>query len=218
MRKIAILLGATGLTGDCLLQLLLNDAEFEKVKVFTRKQTNYKHPKLEEHIIDLLKLNDYAELFKGDVAFCCIGTTRAKTPDKTTYRAIDYGIPVQASKLAKQNGVNKYIVVSALGADSKSKIFYNRLKGEMEQDVLAEEIEQTHFLRPSLIIGNRKEKRTGETISKHVMKFLDFTIPKRYKYIEAKTIARAMLWLSKQNHPEKIILNDEIKTIANHHE
>lgn len=214
MRKTAIILGATGLTGNHLLQQLLNNEEYEKVKVLTRKEVRYNHPKLEEHIIDLLKLDDYADIFKGDVVFCCIGTTRAKTPDKEVYRAIDYGIPVEAARLAKENNINQYIVISALGADVNSKVFYNRLKGEMERDVIAQEIPQTYIMRPSLIVGNRKEKRTGEDISKHVMQALDFAIPKRYKPIQAKVIAQAMIKIAKDGYPETFTPSEKIKNVA----
>src|SRR5699024_8062889 len=110
MGKTAIILGATGLTGGHLLDLLLEDDSFNKILVFTRRKTGKEHPKLEEHIIDLLELDDYKNLFKGDVVF----TTKAKTPDKNLYKAIDYGIPVTAAKLAKQNGIKSYIVISAL--------------------------------------------------------------------------------------------------------
>lgn len=218
MKKTAIILGATGLTGTHLLQLLLNDPEFEKVKSFSRKKTGITHSKLEEHIIDVLKLNEHSDKFTGDVVFCCIGTTRAKTPDKQLYRAIDYGIPSEAAKLAKQNGISRFIVISSLGANAKSKIFYSRLKGEMERDVLAQEIPQTFILRPSLITGKRNEKRTGENISTHVMRIFDFAFPKRYKAIDAKTIARAMAQLAKTDYPEKIIPSDEIKKIAKQYE
>lgn len=214
MSKTAILLGATGLTGTHLLQILLNDPAFSKIKVFARKQTRYSHPKLEEHIVNVLQLDEQANHFTGDVVFCCIGTTKAKTPDKQRYRDIDHGIPVEAAKLAKANGIGQFIVISALGADVQSKIFYNRLKGEMERDVLAQGILQTNILRPSLIVGNRTERRTGENISKHMMQFLDFAIPKRYKFIEAKVIAQAMVRLAKQGYPEKVILSDRIKEIA----
>ena len=214
MKKKAIILGATGLTGSHLLQLLLKDTDYDLVKVFTRNKLTISHPKIEEHVIDLLKLSDYAEEFTADVVFCCIGTTKAKTPDKTLYRAIDYGIPVEAAKLCKQNAINHYIVISALGANAKSKVMYSRLKGEMQCEVLAQEIEHTHFLQPSLIVGNRKEKRTGEDFSKQLMKIVGFLIPPRYKMIQAKTIAKAMLQLASNPNKEQIIPSEEIKLIA----
>ncbi|HUI32138.1 MAG: NAD(P)H-binding protein [Dysgonamonadaceae bacterium] len=218
IKKTAIVLGATGLTGSHLLELLLQDSDYDRVKVFTRKKLTISHPKIEEYVIDLLKLSDNANKFTADVVFCCIGTTKAKTPDRKLYRAIDYGIPVEAAKLAKQNSIPHFIVISALGANPKSKIFYNQLKGEMQRDVLAQQIEHTHLLQPSLIVGNRKEKRMGEDISKFIIKLFAFLIPARYKMIRDKTIAKAMIQLARKPSEEQIIPSDTIKEIANEYE
>ena len=218
MKKKAIILGATGLTGSHLLNILLNDSDYNIVKVFTRKKLSVTHPKLEVHVVDLLKLTDYANEFTGDVVFCCIGTTKAKTPDKTLYRAIDYGIPVAAAKLAKQNAIKQFIVISALGANEESKVLHSQLKGEMERDVLVQQIEQTYLMQPSLIVGNRKEKRMGEDLSKQFMKMFGFLIPARYKMIEAKTIARAMAQIARKPTEEQMIPSDKIKLIAEDYE
>ena len=102
--------------------------------------------------------------------YCCIGTTSAKTKDRTVYKAIDFGIPFAAAKLAKQNNISTYLVVSAMGANSKSKIFYNRTKGDMEQAVLSQKIPNTYILRPSLILGERNEKRFGESLGAVLLK------------------------------------------------
>ena len=214
MKKNAIILGATGLTGAHLLDLLLKDSDYDRVKVFTRKKLTNSHPKIEEHLVDLLKLSDHAIEFTADVVFCCIGTTKAKTPDKALYRAIDYGIPVEAAKLCKQNSINQFIAISALGANSKSKVFYSQLKGEMERDVLAQHIKNTHLLQPSLIVGDRKEKRMGEDFSKYFMKIFGFLIPARYKMIQAKTIAQAMVQLARNPRKEHVISSEKIKEIA----
>ena len=214
MKKKAIILGATGLTGSHLLELLLDDPNYETVKVFTRRKLPNIHPKLEEHVIDLLELSNYADKFTADVVFCCIGTTKAKTPNKELYRAVDYGIPVAAAKLCKQNGINSFIVISALGANAKSKVFYNRLKGEMERDVLAQQIKHTQLLQPSLIVGNRDEKRMGEDLSKKIMKVIDFLIPARYKMIEGKTIAKAMVQMANEPAKETRVPSEKIKEIA----
>jgi len=216
--KTAIILGATGLTGSHLLELLLEDSDYKRVKVFTRNKLTISHPKIEEHVIDLLKLSDYSEQFNADVVFCCVGTTKAKTPNKELYRAIDYGIPVEAAKLCKQNSIKQFIVVSALGAKAESKVFYNRLKGEMERDVLAQKIEHTHLMQPSLIVGDRKEKRTGEDFSKHLMTVFGFLIPARYKMIQAKTIAKAMVQLARKPSKEQVIPSDKIRLIATEYE
>src|SRR5690554_1278206 len=207
MQKTAIILGATGLTGSHLLKLLLEDETFSKVVVFTRRETGIKHPKLEEHIIDLLQLDNYKELFKGDVVFCCIGTTKAKTPNKKAYKAIDYGIPVTAAKLAKQNNIDTYLVISAMGASETSKVFYNKLKGEMEREVLAQKIAHTYLLQPSLIVGERSEKRGGEKFAEVIMRTFGFLIPEKYKMIQGKTIAKAMVEIAKNGDRKSTRLN-----------
>nr|WP_245529121.1 NAD(P)H-binding protein [Aequorivita sublithincola] len=214
MKKTAIILGATGLTGSILLEMLLEDSSFEKIKLFSRSSAENKSPKIEEHLIDMFQLEDYSEAFKADVVFCCIGTTKSKTPNKETYKKIDYGIPVTAAKLAKQNGISTFIVISALGADENSSVFYNKTKGEMQRDVLKQHIENTYILQPSLIVGDRGESRLGEKVATLFMKTFGFLIPKKYKMIKAETIAEAMVVLAKQGFPKQQITSDEIKQIA----
>lgn len=212
--KTAIILGASGLTGSILLEKLIEDDSFERIKLFSRKSIGKSSPKIEEHIVDLFELEKYSDDFKADVVFCCIGTTKAKTPDNGTYRKIDYGIPVAAAKLARKNGIKSFIVISALGANVKSKTFYNRTKGEMERDVLEQAIENTYILQPSLIVGDRNESRFGETMAGVFMKVFGFLIPKKYKVIKAETIAQAMLVLAKEGYSEKTITSEKIKEIA----
>ena len=214
MKKSAIILGATGLTGSLLLEKLLKDPSFEKIKLFSRTSVGKNSPKIEEHLIDMFQLENYVDAFKADVVFCCIGTTKAKTPNKETYKKIDYGIPVTASKLAKMNGISTFIVISSLGADPNSSVFYNKTKGEMQRDVLSQNIENTYVLQPSLIVGNRKETRFGENMAEFFMKFFGFLIPKKYKMIQAETIAEAMRVLSIQTYSNQIISSVEIKEIA----
>lgn len=215
--KTAILLGATGLTGNLLLQQLLKDDDFQKIILFSRSSVKLQHPKLAEHLIDLFQLENYKGQFHADVVFCCVGTTQKKTPDKETYRKVDFGIPVTAAKLAKQNKIPKMIVVSAIGADKNSRFFYNKTKGEMEEAVLAEEIAETYILRPSLIDGNREESRPFELAWKKVMRLANFIMIgplKKYRSIQAETIASAMQILSKNNYPKNIIESEEIKEIV----
>jgi len=215
--KTAIVLGVTGLTGGILLQKLINDDRYDKIKLFSRKSTEVSHVKIEERIVDMLKLKNHAKDFVADEVFCCIGTTNAKTPDKNLYRTIDYGIPVSAAELSKINNINTFIVVSALGADSESSIFYNRTKGEMENAVLAFNIPKTHILQPSLIGGKRDEKRPGEFFFKMIMKVFNpllFGKLKKYKMILPETIVSAMIWLANHDYKKKKIVSDEIKSIT----
>lgn len=212
--KTAIILGATGLTGSILLKKLIEDDSFEKIKLFSRSSSKNNSPKIEEHLIDMFQLEKYAKHFKANVVFCCVGTTKAKTPDKEIYKKVDYGIPVTAAKLAKQNGIKTFIAISALGADENSGIFYNKTKGEMERDVLKQNLENIFLLQPSLIIGDRNESRFGESVAGFFMKVFGFLIPKKYKMIKAETIANAMLVLTRKEYPKKKITSEEIKEIA----
>lgn len=214
MKKTAIIIGATGLTGDELLKLLIKDPDFEKIKLFSRRKSGIKNPKVEEYLVDMFQLQKYQNDFKSDIVFCCVGTTKAKTPDRKTYKKIDHGIPVQAATLTKLNAISTFVVISAIGANSNSKVFYNRTKGEMECDVLKQNIQNVYILQPSLIYGNRKEKRIGEFLASGFMKVFNCLIPKKYKRISAKTIAFAMKKLAKNGYSKTIITSDEIKRIA----
>jgi len=211
--KTAIILGATGLTGSTLLEKLITDSSFEKIKLFSRSSVHNNSPKIEEHLIDMFQLENYSEAFKADVVFCCIGTTKSKTPDKETYKKIDYGIPVTAAKLAKQNGIETFIVISALGADENSSIFYNKTKGEMQSGILNQNIQNTYILQPSLIVGDRDESRFGEKVATFFMKTFGFLVPKKYKMIKAETIAEAMQVLAKEGYSKQIITSEKIKDI-----
>lgn len=213
--KTAIILGATGLTGSILLEKLLADASFEKIKLFSRSSSENNSLKVEEHVIDMFQLEKHSEAFTADVVFCCIGTTKSKTPDKDIYKKIDYGIPVAAAKLAKMNGIKTFIVISALGADENSSVFYNKMKGEMQRDVLSQIIENTYILQPSLIVGDRHENRFGEKVATFFMETFGFLIPKKYKMIKAETIAEAMMILAKEGYSKKIITSEKIKGIVN---
>jgi len=216
MKKKAIILGATGLTGGLLLDLLLNDDRYSKIKLFSRSSVDLQHPKLEEHLVDLFDLQQHSKEFQAEEVFCCIGTTNAKTPDNETYRKIDYGIPFAAAKLCKENNISTFIVISALGANPKSKVFYNKTKGEMERDILAQNIENTYILQPALIAGGRKEKRLGESIAKFFLGILNPILPKKYRSISPETIAKAMVYIANKSHSNVRIESDKIKEIAAH--
>lgn len=218
MGKTAILLGATGLTGSILLEKLIVDKEYSKIKLFSRNSVVQKSEKIEEFIVDLLALEDESEDFIADEVFCCIGTTAAKTKDKKLYKAIDYGIPVTAAKIAKQNKIPTFVVMSSMGADTKSSVFYNKTKGEMERDVLQQNIQNTYILRPSIIGGNRDEFRLGESIGKAIMRVLNplfFGRLKKYKMIHPEKIATCMQVLAKTKPNINIFSSDEIEKISN---
>ena len=214
MLKTAIVLGGTGLTGGFLLNKLLADPSYDRVKLFLRSSSNIKHEKIEEHIVDLFQLEENSEHFKGDVVFSCIGTTKSKTPDKELYRKIDYGIAIVAAQLCKRNDIATFIVVSAMGTDPNSTIFYNKTKGEMEQDVLKLKLEHCYFLQPSLIGGKRDEKRFGERLAQILIGLFGFLVPKNYKMIQPETIGDAMMWLANNSYSDVRISSNKIKELA----
>ena len=219
-KKSAIILGATGLTGRFLLQLLLKDSRYNKIKLFSRSSVGVTNAKIEEHLGDVINLEDFKNDFKADEVFCCIGTTKAKTPDKEMYKKIDLGIPIRAAQLCKENDIRTLIIISALGANSKSKIFYNRVKGEMEDAVLKLQIPKTHILQPSLIGGKREEKRLGEWVFKQLMKVANLVMAgplKKYKSIHPNDIARTMVWLANSKYMKVRVISDEIKSLSRIH-
>ncbi len=189
----------------------------------TRTLNYFRVPKLKikvkQFIGDLLELEQFKSDFTADEIYCCIGTTKSKTQDKTLYKKIDHGIPVAVAKLAKANAINTFLVISAMGANKNSAVFYNKTKGEMERDVVQENIKNTFILRPALIGGQRNENRTFEKMGLKFFKVIQPLLTgklKNYKIVNAATIAQAMLNLANTNeHNEVIITSDHINTIAN---
>jgi uncharacterized protein YbjT (DUF2867 family) len=215
--KTAIILGATGLTGGKLLELLLYEPNYTKIKLFSRSSVGIADPKIEEYLGDMFNLNDFKDKFTGDEVFCCIGTTKSKTPNKDLYKKIDYGIPKSAALLAKENEIKTFIVISALGANAKSSIFYNRIKGQMEEAVLQAQIPRTYILQPSLIGGKREEKRIGEWIFKQLMRVANLVMAgplKKYKTIHPNTIAKGMVWLANNDFDRNRIPSDVIQDLG----
>lgn len=219
MNKTAIILGASGLTGSHVLQILLNDDRYSTVKVFVRNPLEQKHQKLVEIKCDLLKLEDQREAFQADEVYVCIGSTNNKTPNKKLYRDIDFGIPVAAAKLCHLNNIKTIAVMSSLGADAKSTVFYPKTKGEMELAILDYNIENTFLVRPSLIFGPRKEKRLGENLGKILAKIISPIMIgplKRYKGIHTQTIATAMVKLcNNEVNLSGIIESEKLLQIGN---
>ncbi|OBQ52511.1 NAD(P)H-binding protein [Tamlana sp. s12] len=221
MKKTAIILGATGLTGSILLEKLIADSRYEHIKLFSRSKIENLPNKVSQFIGNLLELDQFKSDFTANEVYCCIGTTSKKTPDKTLYKKIDYGIPVAAAKLAQDNNIQTFSVVSALGANPNSNVFYNKTKGEMERDVQKQNIKNTFIFRPSLIGGDRDEQRTLENIGLAIFKVIQPLFIgklKQYKITEPEDIAQTMIDLSNTtNYNEVIITSNDIKSIAKNH-
>jgi uncharacterized protein YbjT (DUF2867 family) len=194
--KKAVLLGATGLIGGFLLDLLLKDDWYGSVIVPVRRQIPAVHPGLFPHMVDFDRLEDFRELFASDDVFCCLGTTMAKAKTREMFRRVDYEYPVRAARIAREMGARRYFLVSSIGADSRSRIFYTRVKGEVERDIAGLGFEAMHIFRPSLLLGERVEKRPGEDIIKTLAPFMNVFMrgPLRtYTPVRAESVARAMV-------------------------
>lgn len=192
----AIIAGATGLIGNNLLHQLLDHPGYTKVIAIVRKEMNLQHPKLEQLVVDFDRLENHEEHIKGDVVFCALGTTKNKTPDDSQYRKIDYKYPLDIAFIAQQNGASQYHLVSALGANEKSAIFYSKLKGEVERDLKSIPFEAIHIYRPSLLDGERKEHRSAEGMMIGIMRVLNPLLIgglKKYRSIKIEKVASAML-------------------------
>ena len=214
----ATLIGATGLIGNHLLELLLADEYFDSVRILIRRPMELIHPKLEKKLVDFNNMESFRlALEDSDVVFCSIGTTQKKVKgDKDAYRKIDYDITVNAARFCKLNGCETFVFVSSVGANSKSNNFYLRLKGEVEEAVKAVGLKKVYIMQPSLLLGNRKESRFGEKIAEWIMPVISFLIPPKYKPIKAAAVANSMITFSKKNVPGSYIYQyKEIKTLVN---
>jgi uncharacterized protein YbjT (DUF2867 family) len=202
MARSALLLGATGLVGSELLSLLLADGEYRQVTVLVRRNLAVANPKLVQRIADFDNLAKVGDAFAVDDVFCCLGTTIKKAGSQEAFRKVDYTYPLESAKLAVQQGAKQYLIITALGANAQSAIFYNRVKGEVEEAIEQLPLNGFHIFRPSLLLGDRQESRLGEQIASVVMRPLGFLLAgplKKYRGIPARTVARAMLRTAKQN-------------------
>jgi len=195
----ATIAGATGLIGSYLLEELLKDDYFDTVRILTRRPLDISHPKLEKKLVDFEDADSLmVALANTDALFCAVGTTQKKVKgDKKAYRKVDYNIPVNLARYCKIVGCEKFILVSSVGANSKSNNFYLHLKGETEDAVKAVGLKSLHIMQPSMLLGNRKEARTGERIGQVLMKAVSFLLPARYKPVHGRDVAKAMLTVAK---------------------
>lgn len=217
--KTALVIGSTGLIGSQLLQLLLASDDYNKVIAFTKRDMGLKHPKLTQHIIDFDKPETYKELVVGDYFFCTIGTTIKNAGSQQAFRKVDFEYPKQFARFALLNKVKHYLIISSLGADAKSGNFYLKTKGEIEDFLKDCNFGSVSVLQPSLLLGNRTEFRFGEKVGAFFMKTLSFLFIgslKKYKPIEGKTVAKALLRIAQQNNKGfKIYESNVIQEIGN---
>jgi uncharacterized protein YbjT (DUF2867 family) len=191
--KTALIAGSTGLIGKQLLTLLLSTSRYDKIIALTRKDLEITDPKLTVLKTDFANLDQFADQLVADDVFCCLGTTMAKAKSKERFYEVDFTYPLRVAVGTKLGGAKQYHLISALGSDKKSSIFYNRVKGEIEEAIGNLGFDSYHIYRPSLLLGPREEQRSGEDAAKTFYKIFGFLIPAKFKSIEASTVARSML-------------------------
>jgi uncharacterized protein YbjT (DUF2867 family) len=218
MLKKAVIVGASGLIGSELLDLLLQSSEYQEVLVLVRKELPIANSKLVQLIIDFDNLDKYTDAITGHALFSCLGTTKAITPNVEQYRKIDHDYPVQLAQIAHQNGIKQFHLVSAIGADKKASGFYLKLKGETERDIEKVGLKTLHIYQPSLLTGRTKNTRVMETVFTVLMKVIDPLLIgglAKYRSIPAAIVARAMFKQSFKNEVGVFIHpTDKIKQLA----
>ena len=216
--RTALLLGATGLVGGHCLDLLLNDSAYGKVVVLGRRLVRTEHAKLEQHVVDFEHPSDFASLMLARDVFSCLGTTIKKAGSKENFRRVDFTYQLGTARLAAEQGARELLLVSALGADARSSIFYNRVKGELEEAVSKLAYEAVNIFRPSLLLGERAEFRLGESVAELPMRYVSFLMVgplRKYRPVHARAVAAAMLEVSKEQRTgTNIFESDRIRQIA----
>ena len=216
--KTALLFGSSGLIGGHLLNKLIKNNEYNKIKIFVRTEPEINDSKIEIIKTDFNNLKNHEEDIKGDDCFFCIGTTKKNSPDKNEYKRIERDIPVEIAKIAKTNLVNSFLYVSSGFANPKNSGAYLRYKGEVENELKKLNFSKLGIMRPSFLMGNRKEKRFGEKIGIFLFKLLSplFLGPlKKMKPIQAENVAKSMIKVSNGDFQKTIFESNEIVEFAN---
>ncbi|MFD2936825.1 Rossmann-fold NAD(P)-binding domain-containing protein [Spirosoma flavum] len=210
--KTALVLGATGLIGNLLTHRLVDSPVYSNVKVLVRKSLSWQHPRLQEVQFDFDHPNGL--LTQVDDIFCCLGTTMKKARSKEAFQKVDYKYPLDIARLGLANGAQQFAIVTAMGADTESSFFYNRVKGEIERDLTALNYPSLLIFQPSLLLGDRAssgrgESRFGERIAEGAMRLFSSLIPAKYKGIEAAKVANAMLTTAQQGLTGKHVFKSD---------
>jgi len=214
--KTALLFGSSGLVGGHLLNQLIKDNKYSKIKLFVRTDPEISDPKVEVIKTNFNRLENHKEDIKGDDCFFCIGTTKKNSPDKDDYRKVELDIPKEIAQIAKSNLVNSFIFVSALYANPKSSGDYVRFKGLVEEELKRLNFPKLRIMRPSFLMGNRKEKRVSEKIGIFVFKLLSPLLLgplKKMKPIHSVIVAKAMIAVVQNDIQQTIFESNEIVEI-----
>ena len=215
--KTALVFGSSGLVGGHLLNQLIKDTNYSKIKLFVRSEPEINDPKVEIIKTDFNNLENHKEVIRGDDCFFCIGTTKQNSPDKSEYRRVELEVPKQIAQIAKSNSVNSFVFVSSGYADPKSSGDYLKFKGEVEEELKRLNFPKLGIMRPSFLLGDRKEKRVGEKIGIFVFKLLSPLLLgplKKMKPIQSETVAKAMIRTANENLEKNIFESNEIAELV----
>jgi len=199
--RTALVAGASGLVGGHLLRLLLEDRDYERVTSLGRRELPLTHKKLAQRVVDFDRLAEVADVPRVHDVFCCLGTTIRKAGSQEAFRKVDYGYPLELARVAVRHRASQFLLVTALGANPGSRIFYNRVKGEVEEAVRRLQFDGIHIFRPSLLVGKRAESRPAERLTVALVPLVSwaFVGPLRaYRPIRADRVARAMVRVAKE--------------------
>ncbi len=212
MHKTALIAGSSGLIGGLLTTTLINENYYDEIILLVRKKNVlFQHPKLIQQEIDFNAISDLK--IKVNDVYCCLGTTIRKAGSKEEFYKVDCTYPIELAKMSLQNGAEQFHIISAMGANKNSSIFYNKVKGEVEEKVKDTGFKSLFIYRPSLLVGDRKEFRMGEKIGIGLAKIFSFLIPKKYKAIDIHKIVNAMILNAKSERLGIHILeSDQLQT------
>ncbi|RZT22765.1 NAD(P)H-binding protein [Fictibacillus sp. BK138] len=214
--KTVIVAGASGLVGKEVVKQLIADQCCKEIILLVRNKLEIKHPKIKEILFDFTKSEYEIENVEADNMIICIGTTMKKVQTKERFKEVDLNIPVKLARLAIKLNVQNVAIISAMGANSKSSFFYNRVKGEMETQLISLNINNLTIIRPSLLIGDRNEFRFGERLAEKVYSIIPYIFPKKYRPIDASNVARALIKASfaPSDKQVNIIENSDIHELS----
>ena len=217
--KTALLFGSSGLIGGHLLKQLINNDNYSEIKLFVRSIPEISNPKIKIIKTDFNNLENHKDDIKGDDCFFCIGTTKQNSPDKNEYRRVELDVPKQIAQIAKSNLVNSFVFVSSGYADPNSSGDYLKFKGLVEEELKKLNFSKLGIMRPSFLIGNRKEKRVGEKIGIFLFKILSplfFGPLKKMRPIHSEKVAKAMIKISNGDFKQYVFESNEIVEISNY--
>ena len=208
----ALVIGSTGMVGRELIKQLCESSEFEQVISFVRRSSGFSHPKLQEHVVDFDQPESWKELLKGDVLFSCMGTTLAAAGSKASQYKVDYTYQYETARMAAENNVPVYVLVSSTGANANSALFYPKIKGQLDEAALKLGFKSVQILRPGQLYGKRQQKRSAELFAVKMMFAMNkLGLFKKYKPIHASEVAKAMISAAKRTGSNIFTLDELFK-------